>query len=60
MDLGGRSSKERDRNVLLEQTRLERQKRLGLRKQNAAATTIQVYTSVFFATINSFVFFFDK
>ncbi|KMZ59058.1 E3 ubiquitin-protein ligase UPL6 [Zostera marina] len=41
VDLGGRSSKERDRNVLLEQTRFERQKRLGLKKQIAAAIIIQ-------------------
>ncbi|XP_074348317.1 E3 ubiquitin-protein ligase UPL6 isoform X2 [Apium graveolens] len=41
VDLGGRSSKERDRQKLLEQTRLERNKRLKLRQQNTAATTIQ-------------------
>lgn len=42
VDLGGRSSKERDRQVLLEQTRLERKKRQNLRQQNLAATRIQV------------------
>lgn len=42
VDLGGRSSKERDRQVLLEQTRLERKKRQNLRQQISAATRIQV------------------
>ncbi|KAL0457533.1 UNVERIFIED_CONTAM: E3 ubiquitin-protein ligase UPL6 [Sesamum latifolium] len=42
VDLGGRSSKERDRQKLLEQTRLERNRRLWLRQQNAAALKIQV------------------
>ncbi|KAK4425990.1 E3 ubiquitin-protein ligase UPL6 [Sesamum alatum] len=41
VDLGGRSSKERDRQKLLEQTRLERNRRLWLRQQNAAAIKIQ-------------------
>ncbi|KAF6175464.1 hypothetical protein GIB67_021954 [Kingdonia uniflora] len=41
VDLGGRSSKERDRQKLLEQTRLERERRLGLRKENSAALKIQ-------------------
>ncbi|KAJ0092761.1 hypothetical protein Patl1_24814 [Pistacia atlantica] len=41
VDLGGRSSKERDRQKLLEQTRLERNRRLYLRKQNQAAIKIQ-------------------
>ncbi|KAJ8766404.1 hypothetical protein K2173_022463 [Erythroxylum novogranatense] len=41
VDLGGRSSKERDRQKLLEQTRLERNRRLSLRQQNSAAITIQ-------------------
>ncbi|XP_020205693.1 E3 ubiquitin-protein ligase UPL6 [Cajanus cajan] len=41
VDLGGRSSKERDRNKLLEQTRLERNRRLWLRQQNSAALRIQ-------------------
>lgn len=41
VDLGGRSSKERDRLKLLEQTRLERNKRSGLRQQNSAAIKIQ-------------------
>lgn len=42
VDLGGRSSKERDRQKLIEQTRLERNRRLWLRQQNAAAIKIQV------------------
>lgn len=42
VDLGGRSSKERDRKVLLEQTREERRRRQGLRLQNSSATKIQV------------------
>ena len=42
VDLGGRSSKERDRKKLLEQTRLERDRRLFQRQQNSAATKIQV------------------
>ncbi|XVF62396.1 hypothetical protein PTKIN_Ptkin09bG0004200 [Pterospermum kingtungense] len=41
VDLGGRSSKERDRQKLLEQTRLERNRRLWLRQQNSAALKIQ-------------------
>ncbi|XP_028115773.1 E3 ubiquitin-protein ligase UPL6-like isoform X1 [Camellia sinensis] len=41
VDLGGRSSKERDRQKLLEQTRLERNRRLWLRQQNSAAIKIQ-------------------
>ncbi|KAG9136757.1 hypothetical protein Leryth_004517 [Lithospermum erythrorhizon] len=41
VDLGGRSSKERDRKKLLEQTRLERERRLWQRKQNSAAIVIQ-------------------
>ncbi|KAL2922247.1 E3 ubiquitin-protein ligase UPL6 [Bienertia sinuspersici] len=41
VDLGGRSSKERDRQKLLEQTRLERNRRLFQRKQNSAAVKIQ-------------------
>ncbi|KAJ3669606.1 hypothetical protein LUZ60_011556 [Juncus effusus] len=41
VDLGGRSSKERDRKVLLEQARLERKRRQGLRQQTTAATKIQ-------------------
>ncbi|GER31451.1 ubiquitin-protein ligase [Striga asiatica] len=41
VDLGGRSSKERDRQKLLEQTRLERNRRLWMRKQNSAALKIQ-------------------
>lgn len=43
VDLGGRSSKERDRQKLLEQTRLERNRRLWVRQQNAAALKIQVF-----------------
>ncbi|OMO53433.1 Ubiquitin-protein ligase 7 [Corchorus capsularis] len=42
VDLGGRSSKERDRQKLLEQTRLERNRRLWLRQQNSAALKIEV------------------
>lgn len=41
VDLGGRSSKERDRQKLLEQTRLERKRRLFQREQNSAAIKIQ-------------------
>ncbi|KAL3812242.1 hypothetical protein ACJIZ3_013510 [Penstemon smallii] len=41
VDLGGRSSKERDRKKLLEQARLERNQRLWLRQQNSAALNIQ-------------------
>ncbi|CAH1453191.1 unnamed protein product [Lactuca virosa] len=41
VDLGGRSSKERDRKKLLEQAKLERNKRSQLRQQNSAALTIQ-------------------
>ncbi|KAK3002828.1 hypothetical protein RJ639_018859 [Escallonia herrerae] len=41
VDLGGRSTKERDRQKLLEQTRLERNRRLWLRQQNSAALQIQ-------------------
>ncbi|PWZ04753.1 E3 ubiquitin-protein ligase UPL6 [Zea mays] len=43
VDLGGRSSKERDRKVLLEQTREERRRRQGLRLQNTSATKIQKF-----------------
>ncbi|KAJ7980436.1 E3 ubiquitin-protein ligase UPL6 [Quillaja saponaria] len=41
VDLGGRSSKERDRQKLLEQTRKERNRRLWLRQENSAALKIQ-------------------
>lgn len=41
VDMGGRSNKERDRQVLLEQTREERRRRLALRLQNSSATKIQ-------------------
>ncbi|KAI3687053.1 hypothetical protein L1987_80743 [Smallanthus sonchifolius] len=41
VDLGGRSSKERDRKKLLEQARLERNKRSWMRQQNSAALIIQ-------------------
>ncbi|KAL8244543.1 hypothetical protein R6Q59_010801 [Mikania micrantha] len=41
VDLGGRSSKERDRKKLLEQAKLERNKRLWMRQQNSAAVVIQ-------------------
>ncbi|XP_062179642.1 E3 ubiquitin-protein ligase UPL6-like [Phragmites australis] len=43
VDLGGRSSKERDRKVLLEQTREERRRRQGLRLQTSSATKIQKF-----------------
>ncbi|MFS7962550.1 hypothetical protein Hanom_Chr08g00727971 [Helianthus anomalus] len=43
VDLGGRSSKERDRKKLLEQAKLERNKRSWMRQQNSAAVIIQVY-----------------
>ncbi|RWW43978.1 hypothetical protein BHE74_00050305 [Ensete ventricosum] len=42
VDLGGRSSKESDRQVLLEQARLDRKRRLVLRQQTSAAIKIQV------------------
>ncbi|GMN55087.1 hypothetical protein TIFTF001_024203 [Ficus carica] len=42
VDLGGRSTKERDRQKLLEQTRLERNRRLWLRQKNFAAIKIQL------------------
>ncbi|KAM0984714.1 hypothetical protein EV2_012489 [Malus domestica] len=42
VDLGGRSTKERDRQKLLEQTRLERNRRLWIRQQNSAALKIQL------------------
>ncbi|XP_075487964.1 E3 ubiquitin-protein ligase UPL6 [Primulina tabacum] len=41
VDLGGRSSKERDRQKVVEQTRLERNRRQWLRQQNSAALKIQ-------------------
>jgi ubiquitin-protein ligase E3 C len=41
VDLGGRSSKERDRQKVLEQARLERIQRSRLREQNSAALKIQ-------------------
>ncbi|RDY09330.1 E3 ubiquitin-protein ligase UPL6 [Mucuna pruriens] len=41
VDLGGRSSRERDRENLLEQTRVARNRRLWLRQQNCAALKIQ-------------------
>lgn len=44
--LGGRSTKERDRQKLLEQTRLERERRSWLRKQTSAAIKIQVAMSL--------------
>ncbi|KAK1591596.1 hypothetical protein Q3G72_010151 [Acer saccharum] len=49
VDLGGRSSKERDRQKLLEQTRLERNRRLYVKKQNQAAIKIQVRATNFVA-----------
>ncbi|GJR37050.1 E3 ubiquitin protein ligase UPL6 [Tanacetum coccineum] len=41
VDLGGRSSREKDRKKLLEQAKLERNQRLWLRQQNSAALVIQ-------------------
>ncbi|PKI75333.1 hypothetical protein CRG98_004269, partial [Punica granatum] len=41
--LGGRSTKERDRQKLLEQTRLERERRSWQRKQTSAAIKIQKF-----------------
>lgn len=60
VDLGGRSSKERDRQKLLEQTRLERNRRLWLRQQNSAALKIQVFAfefRLFLSFINYFIWF---
>lgn len=59
VDLGGRSTKERDRKKLLEQTRLERNKRLWLRQQNSAAIKIQVYLFciLFYVRLSLLVFF---
>ncbi|RYR12540.1 hypothetical protein Ahy_B04g070042 isoform I [Arachis hypogaea] len=51
IDLGGRSSKERDRKNLLEQTRLERNRRMWLRQQNSAAIKIQVRGAILFYLI---------
>lgn len=59
VDLGGRSSKERDRQKLLEQTRLERNRRLWLRQQNSAAIKIQVlflYFTLMLDHVELFVF----
>jgi len=42
VDLGGRSTKERDARKLLEQTRMERNRRLLQKQQNSAALKIQV------------------
>lgn len=42
VDLGGRSSKESDRKVLLERARLDRKRRLDLKQQTSAAIKIQV------------------
>lgn len=58
VDLGGRSSKERDRKKLLEEAKLERNKRLALRQQNSAALIIQVpiyYTLILLFIILNFV-----
>ncbi|KAK1317157.1 E3 ubiquitin-protein ligase UPL6 [Acorus calamus] len=41
VDLGGRSTKERDRKKLLEETHLERKRRMEFRQRNAAALTFQ-------------------
>ncbi|XP_010549016.1 PREDICTED: E3 ubiquitin-protein ligase UPL6 [Tarenaya hassleriana] len=43
VDLGGRSTKERDAQKLLEQTRKERNRRLMQRQQNSAALKIQKF-----------------
>ncbi|CAH9080391.1 unnamed protein product [Cuscuta europaea] len=43
VDLGGRSSKERDRQKLVEQARQERNRRHHLRQQNSAAIKIQKF-----------------
>ncbi|KAG2271734.1 hypothetical protein Bca4012_073965 [Brassica carinata] len=43
VDLGGRSTKERDARKLLEQTRMERNRRLLQKQQNAAALKIQKF-----------------
>ena len=56
VDLGGRSSKERDRQKLLEQTRLERNRRLWLRQQNSAALKIQVRIFCFLLLLAIFKF----
>lgn len=57
VDLGGRSSKERDRQKLLEQTRLERNRRLWVRQQNSAALKIQVSSSSSYFLISESWFF---
>ncbi|VFQ60995.1 unnamed protein product [Cuscuta campestris] len=43
VDLGGRSSKERDRQKLVEQARQERNRRQHLRQQNSAAIKVQKF-----------------
>ncbi|XP_019096388.1 PREDICTED: E3 ubiquitin-protein ligase UPL6-like [Camelina sativa] len=43
VDLGGRSTKERDTRKLLEQTRMERNRRLLQKQQNSAALKIQKF-----------------
>ncbi|ESQ48207.1 hypothetical protein EUTSA_v10019984mg [Eutrema salsugineum] len=43
VDLGGRSTKERDARKLLEQTRMERNRRLLQKQQNSAAVRIQKF-----------------
>lgn len=43
MNLGGRSSKESDRQVVLEQARAERKRRLALRQETSAAIKIQKF-----------------
>lgn len=55
VDLGGRSTKERDRQKLLEQTRLERNRRLWLRQQNSAAIKIQVFALFVISNVFEFV-----
>jgi hypothetical protein len=53
VDLGGRSNKERDRQKLLEEARLEREKRSRVRLQNQSAGRIQVLVKL----LKSFAFF---
>lgn len=46
VDLGGRSNKERERQKLLQQTKLEREQRHRWRLQTQSATRIQVVAHV--------------
>jgi ubiquitin-protein ligase E3 C len=56
VDLGGRSNKERDRQKLLEEARLEREKRSRVRLQNQSAGRIQVLVKL----LKSFAFSLGK